>query len=62
MAERILEGRRSVEAVGSSVALEDGGILRGPFDLLQTGLFSRERFEGAVGLWPPKVQNSHLTN
>jgi hypothetical protein len=33
VAERVLEARRAIESVGSSVALEDGRVLRGPFDL-----------------------------
>jgi len=33
--ERVLEGRRGVEAVGSAVALEDGRLLRCPFHLLE---------------------------
>lgn len=35
VAERVLEAGRAVEAIGSSVALEDGRVLRRPFDLLQ---------------------------
>lgn len=33
--ERVLERRRGVEAVGSSVALEDGRLLRRPFHLVR---------------------------
>jgi hypothetical protein len=63
VAQRVLEGGRGVEAVCSSVALEDGSVLRRPFDLMWESSASRMRRVVPKRLrweWEPEAGGTYI--